>query len=97
VAAMTVLTIPIFFPLIMELGFNAIWFGIVFVRMAEIAMITPPIGMNTFVIAGVARDMGIEMETVWKGILPFLAADFVHVALLILFPSISLFLVRMLM
>ncbi len=97
VAAMTVLTIPIFFPLIMELGFNAIWFGIVFVRMAEIAMITPPIGMNTFVIAGVARHLGIEIETVWKGILPFLVADFLHVTLLVLFPTISLFLVRALM
>jgi C4-dicarboxylate transporter DctM subunit len=78
VAAMTVLTIPIFFPLVVSLGFNPIWFGIVFIRMAEIAMITPPIGMNTFVIAGVVKDMGIEMETVWKGIFPFLVADFFH-------------------
>jgi tripartite ATP-independent transporter DctM subunit len=97
VAAMTVLTIPIFFPLIVSLGFNAIWFGIIFVRMAEIAMITPPIGMNTFVIAGVVKEMGIEMETVWKGIVPFLLADFLHVTLLILFPPISLFLVNLMM
>jgi tripartite ATP-independent transporter DctM subunit len=97
VAAMTVLTIPIFFPLIISLGFDAIWFGIVFVRMAEIAMITPPIGMNTFIIAGVAKDMGIEMETVWKGIVPFLIADFCHVILLISFPAISLYLPNMLM
>lgn len=97
VAAMTVLTIPIFFPLIQELGFNPIWFGIIFVRMAEIAMITPPIGMNTFVIAGVVKGMGINMSTVFKGILPFLAADFIHLLLLILFPSLSLFLVHLLM
>ena len=97
VAAMTVLTIPIFFPLVVGLGFNPIWFGIVFVRMAEIAMITPPIGMNTFVIAGVARGMGIEMGTVWKGIVPFLIADFLHVTLLILIPSLSLFLVKVMM
>lgn len=97
VAAMTVLTIPIFFPLIMHLGFDAIWFGVIFVRMAEIAMITPPIGMNTFVIAGISKDMGIEMETVWKGIVPFVCADFLHVAVLILFPSLSLFLAAMLM
>ncbi|UCE33281.1 MAG: TRAP transporter large permease [Deltaproteobacteria bacterium] len=97
VAAMTVLTIPIFFPLVVSLGFNPIWFGIVFIRMAEIAMITPPIGMNTFVIAGVVKDMGIEMETVWKGIFPFLVADFFHVTLLILVPSLSLLLVKVMM
>jgi TRAP-type C4-dicarboxylate transport system permease large subunit len=97
VAAMTVLTIPIFFPLVVSLGFDAIWFGIVFMRMAEIAMITPPIGMNTFVIAGVVKDMGIEMETVWKGIFPFLMADFLHVILLISFPILTLFLVKVMM
>lgn len=97
VAAMTVLTIPIFFPMIVKLGFNPIWFGIIFVRMAEIAMITPPIGMNAFVIAGVAKEMNISMETVFRGIIPFLLADFVHITLLILVPSISLFLVSVLM
>jgi len=97
VAAMTVLTIPIFFPLVVSLGFNPIWFGIIFVRMAEIAMITPPIGMNTFVIAGVVKEMGIPMETVFKGIIPFLVADFLHVTLLILVPSLSLYLVELMM
>jgi C4-dicarboxylate transporter DctM subunit len=97
VAAMTVLTIPIFFPLVVSLGFNPIWFGIVFVRMAEIAMITPPIGMNTFVIAGVVRGMGIEMETVFKGIIPFLVADFLHITLLILVPPLTLYLVGLMM
>ncbi len=97
VAAMTVLTVPIFFPMIMDLGFDPVWFGIIFVRMAEIAMITPPIGMNTFVIAGVARDMGIEMGAVWKGIFPFLVADLFHVTMLVLFPSIALFLVGLMM
>lgn len=97
VAAMTVLTIPIFFPLVVDLGFNPVWFGIVFVRMAEIAMITPPIGMNTFVIAGVVRGMDIEMETVFKGIIPFLVADFLHITLLILVPPLTLFLVGLMM
>lgn len=97
VAAMTVLTIPIFFPLVISLGFDAIWFGIIFVRMAEIAMITPPIGMNTFVIAGVVKEMGIPMETVFKGIIPFLVADFLHITLLILVPPLSLFLVKLMM
>jgi C4-dicarboxylate transporter DctM subunit len=90
VAAMTVLTIPIFFPLIVSLGFNPIWFGIIFVRMAEIAMITPPIGMNVYVIAGIAPD--IPMQTIFKGIIPFLVADFLEVALLIFVPALSLFL-----
>jgi len=97
VAAMTVLTIPIFFPLVTHLGFDAIWFGIIFVRMAEISMITPPIGMNTFVIAGIARDLGIELKHVWQGIVPFLVADVVHVVLLLLFPAISLYLAGVLM
>jgi len=90
VAAMTVLTIPIFFPLIISLGFNPVWFGILFVRMAEIAMITPPIGMNVYVIAGVAPD--VPMQTIFKGIIPFVIADFFHIALLLFVPAIVLFL-----
>jgi len=90
VAAMTVLTIPIFFPLITSLGFNPVWFGILFVRMAEIAMITPPIGMNVYVIAGVAPD--VPMQTIFKGIIPFVLADFCHVALLMFVPALVLFL-----
>lgn len=97
VAAMTVLTIPIFFPMVVDLGFNPIWFGIIFVRMAEIAMITPPIGMNTFVITGIAKDMGIQMGTVFRGIIPFVLADFLHITLLIIFPSLCLFLVDVMM
>jgi TRAP-type C4-dicarboxylate transport system permease large subunit len=60
-------------------------------------MITPPIGMNTFVIAGVVKEMDIEMETVFKGIVPFVLADFLHVALLILLPPLSLYLVELMM
>lgn len=90
VAAMTVLTIPIFFPLVVSLGFNPVWFGIIFVRIAEMAMITPPIGMNVYVIAGVAPD--VPMQTIFKGIMPFLLADLCHVALLVLVPALVLFL-----
>lgn len=90
VAAMTVLTIPIFFPLITSLGFNPVWFGILFVRMAEIAMITPPIGMNVYVIAGVAPD--VPLQTIFKGIIPFVISDFFHIALLLFVPAIVLFL-----
>jgi C4-dicarboxylate transporter DctM subunit len=89
-AAMTVLTIPIFFPLAMSLGFHPIWFGVLVVRAMEMAMITPPIGMNVYVIAGVAKD--VPMQTIFKGIFPFLIADIFHVALLMFVPALSLYL-----
>jgi C4-dicarboxylate transporter DctM subunit len=88
--AMILLTIPIFYPLVMSLGFHPIWFGVILVRMSEIALITPPIGMNVYIIAGVAPD--VPMQTIFKGIFPFLMADTVHVALLLFVPSIILFL-----
>lgn len=88
--AMILLTVPIFFPLIMKLGFDPIWFGILVVRAVEMGLITPPIGMNVFVIKGVARD--VSLYDVFMGIIPFLAADIVCVTLLIVFPQISLFL-----
>lgn len=89
-AAMMLLTIPIFFPLAMKLGFDPIWFGILICRAMEIAMITPPIGINVYVIAGVAPD--VPMQIIFKGILPFLMADIVHVLLIIFVPSVALFL-----
>ena len=89
-AAMMLLTIPIFFPLAMRLGFDPIWFGILICRAMEMAMITPPIGINVYVIAGVAPD--VPMHIIFKGIFPFLMADIAHVLLLIVVPSITLFL-----
>lgn len=89
-AAMMLLTIPIFFPLAMRMGFDPIWFGILICRAMEIAMITPPIGINVYVIAGVAPD--VPMQTIFKGILPFLMADIVHVLLIIFVPSVALLL-----
>jgi len=85
-----ILTIPIFFPVIMALDFDPIWFGIVVVRVVEIGMITPPVGVNVFIIKGVAGD--VPMYTIFRGILPFLAADICHVALLLAVPQITLFL-----
>lgn len=85
--AMILLTVPIFYPLILSLGFDPLWFGVVIVRMVEIGMITPPVGMNVYVIKGVAKD--VPMEEIFKGIIPFLIADFLHVTLLILVPQIS--------
>ena len=88
--AMILLTVPIFFPIAQKLGFDAIWFGILMVRVVEIGLITPPIGLNVFVIGGVARD--VPLYDIFRGILPFLAADIVCVSLLIAFPQIALFL-----
>lgn len=88
--AMLLITVPIFFPLIMSLGFNPIWFGVVMVRVCEIGLITPPVGLNVFIISGVARD--VSMYTIFRGIVPFLIADVIHVALLVAVPQISLLL-----
>jgi len=88
--AMILLTIPVFFPLAMDLGFDPIWFGILLVRMTEIGLITPPIGMNVYAISGIAPD--VPVTTIFKGIIPFLIADVFHVALLLFVPAVVLFL-----
>jgi tripartite ATP-independent transporter DctM subunit len=88
--AIIVLTVPILFPVVTALGFDPIWFGIIIVRMVEIGQITPPMGINVFVLKGVAGD--IPVETIFRGIVPFLIADLCHVALLIIFPQIATFL-----
>ena len=84
-----ILTVPILFPTVVALGFNPIWFGVLMVRVMEIGLITPPIGMNAFMLAGVSDT---PLGTIFRGIVPFLIADFVHVSLLIAFPQLSLFL-----
>ena len=89
-AAMVLLTIPVFFPLAMNIGFHPIWFGIILVRAVEMAMITPPIGMNVYVIKGIAKD--VPIETIFRGIIPFLIADICHISLLLFVPQIVLFL-----
>ncbi|MBN2061377.1 MAG: TRAP transporter large permease [Deltaproteobacteria bacterium] len=88
--AMMLLTVPIFFPMAMKIGFDPIWFGIIVCRAMEVAMITPPIGINVYVIAGVAPH--VPVQTIFKGIIPFVIADFFHIALLIFVPSVVLFL-----
>jgi tripartite ATP-independent transporter DctM subunit len=88
--AMILLTVPIFFPLVMALGYDAVWFGIIVVVVVELGLITPPIGMNLFVIQSVARD--IPMTTIYRGIFPFILVDIVRLAILVLFPMIVLFL-----
>lgn len=88
--AMVLITVPIFFPLMMKLGFDPIWFGVVIVIVVEMGMITPPVGMNVFVIKGIAGD--VPMFTIFKGIAPFIIADIVLITLVTIWPEIALFL-----
>jgi C4-dicarboxylate transporter DctM subunit len=87
--AMMLFTVPIFLPLILSYGFDPIWFGIIATLMAEIALITPPVGINVFVIKGVAN---VPMYTIFRGVSVFILAMLVLLILLIIFPQISLFL-----
>jgi len=91
--AMIMLTVPIFFPIITAMNFSPVWFGILVVRVVEMGLITPPIGINVFVIKGIAED--VSMQTIFKGIIPFLIADVIHIALLVAIPSLSLLLPSM--
>ena len=92
--AMVLLTMPIFIPVILALGYDPIWFGVILCLMCEMALITPPVGMNVFVISGMS---GVKMYTVFRGIMPFLIAMVVCMVLLIAFPQISLWLPRTMM
>ena len=88
--ALITLTIPIFYPLVLALGFDPIWFGVIIVLVTEMGVITPPVGVNVYVIKGIAD--GVSLETIFKGILPFLGALIIAVFLLLLFPQIATFL-----
>ncbi|MBN2059530.1 MAG: TRAP transporter large permease [Deltaproteobacteria bacterium] len=90
--AIMLLTLPILSPIILNLGFDPIWFGIIMTKMMEIGMIAPPVGINVFVIAGMSD---IPMWTIYKGAIPFLIADLIQVVLLVAFPQIILFLPNM--
>jgi tripartite ATP-independent transporter DctM subunit len=87
--AIVLLTIPVFYPLIQQLGFEPIWFGILVVRVTEMGLITPPVGLNVFIIKGIS---GVPIRTIFKGIFPFLMADLVQVIVLLSFPQITMFL-----
>jgi C4-dicarboxylate transporter DctM subunit len=90
--AMVLLTVPIFFPVIKTLGYDPIWFGVMLVILVEIGLITPPIGMNVFLIAGMSRTVSIQ--AVFLGTSPFLVAMGVLLVLLMLFPDLALFIPR---
>lgn len=88
--AMIILTVPIIFPVIVHLGFDPIWFGIVIVMTVELGLIHPPVGMNVFVIKSVVKE--VSFTTIFKGVLPFVATDLVRLVILIAFPVIALWL-----
>ena len=82
-----VLTVPIFFPIVEALGFDPIWFGVIIVLVGEMGVITPPVGVNVFVIKGIAPD--IPLERIFRGILPFLAALIIFTIIMMIFPQIA--------
>jgi len=89
---MILLTLPIFLPILNSLHIDLIWFGVLLTVMTEMAMITPPVGINVFVLAGMAKD--VPMYTIFRGIFPFVLAMVLCLVILVAFPEISLFLPR---
>lgn len=88
--AMIILTVPIVFPIIVQLGFDPIWFGIIIVMTVELGLIHPPVGMNVFVIKSVVHD--VSFMTIFKGVIPFVLTDLLRLVILIAFPMIALWL-----
>ncbi len=88
--AMLVLTLPIVHPLILALGYDPIWFGVMMVIVLEMGLISPPVGVNVFVVKGIAED--VPMSQIFIGIIPFWIAMAVCLMILMIFPDIALFL-----
>jgi C4-dicarboxylate transporter, DctM subunit len=88
--AMIILTIPIIFPVIVHLGFDPIWFGVIIVMTVELGLIHPPVGMNVFVIKSVVHD--VSFSTIFRGVIPFICTDIFRLIILIAFPILALWL-----
>lgn len=94
--ALVLLTVPIFYPVVVNtLHYDPLWFGVIIVMVVIMGVITPPVGMNVFVVKGLVKD--VPLETIFRGIWPFLIAAIVGCAILIAFPQIATFLPRLLM
>jgi tripartite ATP-independent transporter DctM subunit len=93
--AMILITLPIIYPLIVMMGFDSIWFGVIVILICEMGLITPPIGINVFVVKGVAPE--VPLEVIFRGNIPFLIALIVCVIILIAFPQIALVLPNLMM
>src|SRR4051812_8546541 len=85
--AMIILTVPIIFPVIMHLGFDPIWFGIIIVMTVELGLIHPPVGMIVFVIKSVVQD--VTFATIFRGVIPFIITDLIRLVILISFPILA--------
>jgi TRAP-type C4-dicarboxylate transport system permease large subunit len=92
--SMMLITVPVFLPIFQSLGFDTVWFGIFIVVVAEIGLITPPVGLNIFVIKSQLPD--IPIQVMYAGILPFLVVDLLLIVLLVAFPGLALWLPRLL-
>jgi tripartite ATP-independent transporter DctM subunit len=92
--ALVMLTIPIFYPVILNLGYDPIWFGVIIVLVTQMGVITPPVGINVYVVYGVSQGAvgGVPLEKIFRGILPFLVAIVMGIALMVVFPQIVLYL-----
>jgi C4-dicarboxylate transporter, DctM subunit len=88
--ALLIITLPIFYPIVQKLGFDPIWFGVMIVLTGEMGVITPPVGVNVFVIKGIAPD--VPLETIFKGIFPFLGALIILTIIIMIFPQIATYL-----
>ncbi len=88
--AIIVVTVPVFLPVVLAQGYDAVWYGVLMVVVVEVGLITPPVGMNVFVIRAQLND--VPMGTIFRGIVPFLTADAILVALLLIFPGLALWL-----
>ena len=88
--ALTLLTLPIFQPMIESMGYSIIWFGVIIVMQGEMGVMTPPVGINVYVVQGVMKD--VPLESIFKNVIPFLLAVMTAIAILIAFPQIALFL-----
>jgi C4-dicarboxylate transporter, DctM subunit len=87
---MVLLTIPLFFPIVTSLGFDPVWFGVLIVMVIQIGLISPPVGMNLFVLNALLPNVGLS--NIFKGCWPFVAMQIIVLAILLFFPSISLYL-----
>jgi C4-dicarboxylate transporter DctM subunit len=88
--ALILLTIPIFYPVVLELGYNPVWFGVMVVVVTQMGVITPPVGMNVYVVSGIER--GIPLQSIFRGSLPFLLLLILAAVILVFFLGISLLL-----
>lgn len=88
--AIILVTVPIIYPVMLQLGFDPIWFGVIIVMVTTLGMVMPPVGINVFVINSIARD--VSLWQIYKGVMPFILVDLIRLALLVMFPAIALWL-----